>query len=131
MIYFPNMAPKETTLGELGTMLSFVVEHMATKEDLAEVRTELKSDIGQLDVRMGNMEVRMGHMEEHMGNVDVRMGRMEDKMEHIVEELRGIRGDLNDLRAKVENIEGYRKEIDHALERIARIEQHLGVSHAA
>jgi hypothetical protein len=28
---------------------------------------------------------------------------------------------------KVENILGYRKEIDHALERIAAIEKHLGL----
>jgi hypothetical protein len=35
---------------------------------------------------------------------------------------------LEDLRTKVDNITGYRKEIDHALERIASIEKHLGIS---
>jgi hypothetical protein len=35
-------------------------------------------------------------------------------------ELRGIRRDLDDLREKVENVSGFRKEIDHALERIGR-----------
>jgi hypothetical protein len=42
-------------------------------------------------------------------------------------ELRGIRVDLDDLREKVENIVGYRKEIDHALERISIIEKRLGM----
>jgi hypothetical protein len=37
------------------------------------------------------------------------------------------RRELDDLRARVANLVGYRKEIDHALERIAAIEQHLGL----
>ena len=32
------------------------------------------------------------------------------------------------LSKKVENISGFRKEIDHALGRIAAIEKHLGIS---
>jgi hypothetical protein len=36
---------------------------------------------------------------------------------------------LNELMDKVENIAGYRKEIDHAFERIAAIEKHLGITH--
>jgi predicted component of type VI protein secretion system len=34
-------------------------------------------------------------------------------------ELHTIRTELDDLQEKVDNITGYRKEIDHALERIA------------
>jgi len=33
----------------------------------------------------------------------------------------------NELREEVENISGFRKEIDHALERISAIEKHLGI----
>src|ERR1700674_5787988 len=40
-------------------------------------------------------------------------------------ELKSIRRDLDDLREKVENVIGFRKEIDHALERIRAIEKHL------
>jgi hypothetical protein len=36
-----------------------------------------------------------------------------------------IRRDLDDLRERVANVSGFRKEIDHALERIAAIEKHL------
>ena len=42
-------------------------------------------------------------------------------------ELKTIRRDLDDLREKVENVSGFQKEIDHALERIAAIEKHLGL----
>jgi len=44
-------------------------------------------------------------------------------------ELKSVRTDLKSLKEKVENVTGYRKEIDHALERIAAIEKHLGVKH--
>jgi hypothetical protein len=42
-------------------------------------------------------------------------------------ELKSIRRDLDDLRGKVENVSGFQKEIDHALERIAAIEKHVGI----
>jgi len=42
-------------------------------------------------------------------------------------ELKELRRDLDEPIEKVENIIGYRKEIDHALEPIAAIEDHLGV----
>ena len=100
VLYFIDMAAKETTLNELGETLAYVVEHMATKEDLAALRGELKSDIAALSEQVASIE----------------------------RELRQIRRDLDNLAAKVENIIGYRKEIDHALERIAAIERHLGIN---
>jgi hypothetical protein len=42
-------------------------------------------------------------------------------------ELASMPRDLEDLRAKVQNVIEYRKEIDHALERVAAIEKHLGI----
>jgi polyhydroxyalkanoate synthesis regulator phasin len=97
--YTGAMTAKETTLTELGEMLGLVVEHMATKEDLTAVKFELKSDIAALAEQVDGIE----------------------------NELKQIRRDLYDLMDKVENIAGYRKEIDHALERIAAIEKHLGL----
>jgi Skp family chaperone for outer membrane proteins len=46
-------------------------------------------------------------------------------------ELTSIRRDLEALTGKVDNIGGLPKEIDHALERIARIEKHLGLDKVA
>src|SRR5579859_5894650 len=45
VLCFIDMAAKETTLNELGETLAYVLEHMATKEDLAALRGELKSGI--------------------------------------------------------------------------------------
>ena len=50
-----------------------------------------------------------------------------EKLAPIHAELKSIRRDLDDLREKVENVVGFRKEIDHALERIRAIEKHLGI----
>jgi hypothetical protein len=36
---------KKITLEEIGEMLTHVVKHMATKEDIADLRRELKGDI--------------------------------------------------------------------------------------
>ena len=58
--------------------------------------------------------------DEHFSSIDQRLGNIE-------RELRSIRSELDELRDKVENVIGYRKEIDHALERIAAIEKHLGI----
>ena len=90
--------------------LDFIKEHMmtkdegATKEDLAALRTELKNDIAVVRTEL------------HEFRDEVRA------------ELRSIRQELDTLKEKVENITGYRKEIDHALERIAGIEKHLGIN---
>jgi uncharacterized protein YlxW (UPF0749 family) len=50
-----------------------------------------------------------------------------DETKDIRTELTSIRRDLKTLADKVENMSGFSKEIDHALERIARIEKHLGL----
>jgi hypothetical protein len=42
-------------------------------------------------------------------------------------ELRLIRDELDDLSEAFGNVSGFRKEIDHALERIAAIEKHFGI----
>jgi predicted RNase H-like nuclease (RuvC/YqgF family) len=79
---------------------------MATKEDIGVLRTELKDDIAKLDGRVVAVDQRIAAIEH---------------------EVSGIRRDLDELAAKAENSIGYRKEIDHAFERIAAIEKHLGI----
>ena len=51
-----------------------------------------------------------------------------DFRDEIGSELRVIRGELVELKEKVVNLTGFRKEIDHAFERIAAIEKHLGLN---
>jgi uncharacterized coiled-coil DUF342 family protein len=93
------MEGKETTLKELGEMLAHVVEHMVTKDELKEFRDEFK-------------EFR----EETAENFRALRAEVAD-----------IRRDLEEMKSRVANITGYGKEIDHALERIAAIEKHLGI----
>ncbi len=54
-----------------------------------------------------------------------------DELAPIRSELKSIRNDLDELMGQFENVPGYRKEIDHALERIAAIERHLGLKKIA
>lgn len=93
------MAAKKTTLKELGEMLSHIVKHMATKEDLEKVDTNLMAF--QTETAENFREVKA--------------------------EIADIRRVVEALQARVGNTEGYSKEIDHALARIARIEKHLGI----
>jgi predicted phage-related endonuclease len=101
------MAAKETTLNELGEMLAHVVEHMATKD---EVRAIVKDEIS-----VAKLATKAG------------LAALAEQVSSIERDLKAIRRDLNDLIEKVENIAGYRKEIDHAFDRITAIEKHLGI----
>jgi predicted nucleic acid-binding Zn-ribbon protein len=68
----------------------------AVTDDIADLKTELKSDISG-----------------------------------IMEELADIKRRLNEIESAIEDHAGHSKEIDHALERIAAIERHLGIKHPA
>ena len=55
-------------------------------------------------------------------------GIVTEELKPIRAELTSIRRDLDNLSTKVANMIGFSKEIDHALERIACIEKHLGLA---
>jgi hypothetical protein len=55
VVYFPRMAAKKTTLNELGDMLTHVVKHMATKDDIA----RLDARIDKLDAKIGSVESKL------------------------------------------------------------------------
>ena len=88
---------KETTLNEIGETLAFIVERMATKDD---VRSIIRAEVPGI-VRAETHDIR--------------------------QELVSIRRDLAVLTQRAENNVGLTKEIDHALKRIAAIEKHLGI----
>ena len=90
--------------------LSFIKEHMltkgecATKDDLKQFAT--KDEIADLKATMAT----------------------KDDVKSISGELASIHRDLEALTSVVDNIVGLPKEIDHALERIATVERHLGLN---
>ena len=104
------MTAKQTTLQEIGEMLSRVVEHMATRDDIKDMAT--KEDIKGLATR----EDLKAFREETAENFRALRAEVAD-----------IRRDLEEMKSRVDNTTGYSKEIDHALSRIARIERHLGI----
>ncbi len=52
----------------------------------------------------------------------------DERLQPLSAELTSIRSDLHALANMVDNITGLPKEIDYALERIAKIEKHLGLN---
>jgi predicted nucleic acid-binding Zn-ribbon protein len=107
------IAAKETTLKEIGEMLTQVVEHMATKEDVA-----------RLDARIDDLKEEMIDQFEHV-----------EKQFHATHNhLRDISSEIGLIHRRVERLEelgasnaGFAKEIDHLLTRVAEIEKHLGI----
>ena len=97
---------KQTTLDGVAETLAFIVERMATKDDVS----ELKLDIVGLKDEITDIHAAM------VTKVDYHDLR---------QELRNFRADLKELRENVGNVSGFRKEIDHALERIATIERRI------
>jgi methyltransferase-like protein len=80
VIYFRRMAPKKTSLKKIADMLAHVVKHMATKDDIADLRREMatKADIDRLDTKLTKfeeheidkrlqLEVRVAAIERHLG----------------------------------------------------------------
>ena len=67
-------------------------------------------------------------MHERLDKHDERFDRIEAELRRtFARTQKHPNGQLYDLSEKVENILGYRKEIDHALERVGAIEKHLGL----
>jgi hypothetical protein len=88
VLYFPHMAPKKTTLKEIGEMLAHVVKHMATKDDLAAIETRLDHRIDKLDGKLDRLDTKLTKSEEH--EIDKRL-QLEVRVSHIEKHLASTR----------------------------------------
>jgi hypothetical protein len=70
----------------------------------------------------------LAHVVKHMATKDDVRAIVRDELKLIHSDLKSIRDEFDDLTEKPENVSGFRKEIDHALGRIAAIEKHLGIN---
>jgi hypothetical protein len=61
VVHSPGMAPKKTTLKEIGEILAYVVKHMATKDDIA----RLDKRIDNLDAKLDRLDTKLTKFEEH------------------------------------------------------------------
>lgn len=98
MVYLRHMNRDTRDIVEA---LNFIKDRMLTKDDVREITREVIRE-----------EVPL---------------MIEEALRPIYRELQFIRKDLDDLRERVDNMSGFSKEIDHALERITAIEKHLGI----
>jgi hypothetical protein len=113
MLYFLHMAAKETTLNEVGEMLTRVVTHMATKEDVA-----------KLDTRVDGLRTEMIDQFEH---ADKQFRAIHDRLRDMAAEITVIHRRVERPEEQGASNAGFAKEIDHLLTRVAEIEKHLGI----
>ena len=106
VVHLPHMAAKETTLTEVAEMLTHVVAHMATKEDVADIKTEMMEQFEHVDKQFHALDGRLRDMANEIAVIHRRVERLEE---------------LGASNA------GFAKEIDHLLTRVAEIEKHLGI----
>ncbi len=99
------MAKKESDFDKLARLI---------KDESEDIRTELGGKIDALGKK-----------------VDSGFARVDQELASIRAELRSIRTDIAALQVSVGQHEGYTKEIDHILQRVAAIEKHVGIKHPA
>ena len=100
------MTAKKTTVEELGEMLSHVVTHI----------TEMREEMATKEA-LEKLENKLTAFRDETA----------ENFRDVKAEVADIRRIVENLQPRVGNTEGYSKEIDHALARIARIEKHLGI----
>ncbi|WP_292530882.1 hypothetical protein [Methylocystis sp.] len=100
--------------------LEFIKERMATKDDLAELRDELRAEFKGDIAELGR---------EMTGEIDSLRTEMQEGFASIRGELRDIRQRLEALEEMARNSSGLTKEIDHLMERVRAIEKHLDIKH--
>ncbi len=101
--------------------LDFIIVHMATKSDIADMATK--------------DNVRSIVREEVANIIEKKELASKTDVRNIVHaELRDIRSELKDIRERLEALEersknhaGFSKEVDHVLQRVIAIEKHLGI----
>jgi hypothetical protein len=102
---------KETTLTEIGETLAFIVERMATKDDLKnfatkdDVRKIVRHEIGELVPGIVALELKP-----------------------VREQLKQIEDHLDTLDEQYANLKGVTKEIDDLRHELRTIKKHLGLS---
>ena len=101
---------KTTTLKEVGETLAFIVERMATKEDLKQFAT--KDDVREI--------VRAIIQEEVPGIVAIELKPVRNDLKQIEER-------LDALEQHYANLKGVTKEIDEIRGEVRAIQKHLGI----
>jgi len=124
MVYSSHM---DRDTRDLLEALNFIKERMATKSDLEDFAT--KEDLKQFATKE---DLKQLATKEDLARLKY---ELDGKIEHLATKNdlaqlhRSLTRELDDIREQLKNVGGFSKEIDHALERIAAIEKHLGIEH--
>ena len=75
-MYNSRMA-KKITVNELGEMLAHVVKHMATKEDIADIKRDMatKEQVIALHTQVNSIEAQL-----RQARYETRLGKLEEKV---------------------------------------------------
>ncbi|MBM3261749.1 hypothetical protein FJY93_05065 [Candidatus Kaiserbacteria bacterium] len=132
---------KDMTLKELGEMMTYVVKHMATKEDLEEVRNTMatKEDLAEVRNTMATKEdleevrntmATKEDIEEVRKDMATKseLAEVKNITMSTASELTIVRRDVEEIKEKVDSHDGFAKEVDHVLSRIVVIEKHVGIA---
>ena len=105
-------------LDELFDMVSFIKDHMATKDDVHEI---IREEMSSLDAKFTTAFAELN-------------GAMKEGFAAIHTDIREIKNELVDIGDRLDNIEshiavmkGYSVEIDELRSRLKAIEKHLGI----
>lgn len=99
---------------DIHEMLTYIVRHMATKDDIADVRAVMgtKDDLADIRAEMATKE------------------EMHEGFAHMRSEVTELRHAVDEVKEIVADHAGHAKEIDYAFERIAVLERHAGIKPA-
>jgi archaellum component FlaC len=76
----------------------------ATKGDLREVETSVRTEIEDVNQRLLTVEDRLGHVEDRLGHVENRLGRVEVTTKRVLDIVQSIDKNTRGLPAKVERL---------------------------
>jgi DNA repair ATPase RecN len=96
--------------------------------DLERFTRLMLDEFGRVHERLDRHDERFDAIDDRFDRIDRVLADHDQRFDRIERELLSVRTELDALNDKVENMLGYRKEIDHALERLSAIEKHLGIS---
>lgn len=111
----------DATLTGVQELLTHVVNHMATKEDVANIRAEMTEEFA--DVR-----AEMATKKDLADGLESIRTEMSAGFASVRSEISEVKQQLKDLEETVESHSGFAKEIDHNLARTVAIERHLGLA---
>ncbi len=92
----------EGNIQTIEDLAALIVKTMASKEDVQELRTEMKQEFGVVHARLDKLDARVDHLDARVGRIEADVHALRDEMVH-------------------------RREFEDVLDRVKYIEQKLGI----